>query len=163
MRWVVVIALGILAGSSLLVSACGDAGAAPAQPVPFPHAPHTENQIACAFCHEFSDNWAAAGIPRTELCGSCHSAMPQESPAAQKLMEYVDSEKQIPWVRVFEIPQYAYFPHKWHVRAGVECEECHKGVGESITTARRIELKMAWCMDCHEESQASVDCVTCHK
>ncbi len=163
MRWLILGAFPLFAGGSLLLSACGDAGAAPAQPVAFPHAPHTENQIDCAFCHEFSDSWAAAGIPRTELCGSCHSAMPQETPAAQKLMEYVESEKQIPWVRVFEIPQYAYFPHKWHVRAGVECEECHEGVGESVTTARRIELKMAWCMDCHEERQASVDCVTCHK
>jgi hypothetical protein len=163
MRWLILVGFALFAGGSLLLSACGDAGAAPAQPVAFTHAPHTENQIACAFCHEFSDNWWAAGIPRTELCGSCHSAMPQESPAAQKLMEYVDTEKQIPWVRVFEIPQYAYFPHKWHVRAGVECEECHEGVGESITTARRIELKMAWCMDCHQERQASVDCVTCHK
>jgi len=163
MRWVNVSSLAILAGGALLMSACGDAGAAPAQPIAFPHAPHTENQVACAFCHEFSDTRAAAGIPRTELCGSCHSAMSQESQATQKLMEYVDSEKQIPWVRVFEIPQYTYFPHKWHVRAGVECEECHERVGESLTTARRIKLKMAWCMDCHEERQASVDCVTCHK
>ena len=163
MRWVVGVSLAFLSGGALLMSACGDAGAAPAQPIAFPHAPHTENQIACAFCHEFSDKRAAAGIPRTELCGSCHSAMPQETPASQKLMEYVDSEKQIPWVRVFEIPQYNYFPHKWHIRAGVECEECHEGVGESVTTARRIELKMAWCMDCHEERRASVDCVTCHK
>jgi cytochrome c7-like protein len=166
MRWPVAaaVAIALLTGGALLmVSACGDAGASPAQPIAFPHAPHTENQIACAFCHEFSDTRAAAGIPRTELCGSCHSAMPQESPATQKLMEYVDGQKEIPWVRVFEIPQYTYFPHKWHVRAGVECEECHEGVGESVATARHIKLKMAWCMDCHEERQASIDCVTCHK
>ncbi len=163
MRWFVAIALVSLAGGSLLIAACGDAGAAPAQPIAFPHAAHTANQIECGFCHEFSENWAAAGIPRTELCGTCHSAMPQESPAAAKLMEYVEAEKEIPWVRVFEIPQYTYFPHKWHVRAGVECEECHEGVGESAVTARRIKLKMAWCMDCHEERQASIDCVTCHK
>jgi hypothetical protein len=157
------VSLALLAGGSLLLTACGDAGAEPAQPIAFPHAPHTENQIDCAFCHEFSDSRAAAGIPRTELCGSCHSAMPQESPESQKLMEYVEGETQIPWVRVFEIPQYAYFPHKWHVRAGVECAECHEGVGESVRTARHIELKMAWCLDCHEERGASVDCVTCHK
>ena len=163
MRWVIALSLPILASGALLMSACGDAGAAPAQPIAFPHARHTENQIACAFCHEFSDNHRAAGIPRTELCGSCHSAMSQESPATQKLMEYVESEEEIPWVRVFEIPQYAYFPHKWHVRAGVECEECHERVGESVTTERHIKLEMAWCVDCHEERQASVDCVTCHK
>jgi hypothetical protein len=155
--------MAVLGGSILLTSACGDAGASPPQPIPFPHGSHTENDISCEFCHEFSDEKAAAGIPRTELCGSCHSAMPQETEAAQKLMEYVDSEKQIPWVRVYEIPQYAYFPHKWHVRAGVECEECHEGVGTSVTTSRHIDLEMAWCLDCHEERQASVDCILCHK
>ena len=66
MRWTTVFALGVFpaaAAAPLLLSACGDAGAAPAQPVDFPHAPHTENQIDCAFCHEFSDGWAAAGCP----------------------------------------------------------------------------------------------------
>jgi hypothetical protein len=163
MRWVIPVSLAIVAGAALLLSACGDAGASPAQPIAFPHAPHTENEVACVFCHEFPEDQAAAGIPRTELCGSCHSAMPQETEAVQKLMEFVDSEQQIPWVRVFELPQYARFPHKWHVRAGVECEECHEGVGRSLTTARHIELEMAWCVDCHEERQASVDCVVCHK
>jgi hypothetical protein len=166
MQWVTAILLALTAGAlmgMLSLTACGDAGAAPAQPLPFPHAPHTENQIDCAFCHETPETGMAAGIPRTELCGSCHSAMAQESPATQKLMEYVDAGQEIPWVRVFEIPQYTYFPHKWHIRAGVECEDCHEGVGTSVATARHIDLKMAWCMDCHKERQASIDCVTCHK
>lgn len=152
-----------LALAALALSGCGDAGAAPAQPIAFPHAPHTENQIDCAFCHEFSDRQAAAGIPRTELCGSCHMAMPQESEATQKLMEYVDSEAQIDWIRVYQLPQYAYFPHKWHVRADIGCEECHGSVGESQIVVRHVDLKMAWCVDCHEERGASVDCVLCHK
>jgi hypothetical protein len=163
MRLRIVWRLAILPGAALCASACGDAGADPTQPISFPHRPHTENQIACEFCHEFSESGAAAGIPRTELCGSCHSAMPQETEAAQKLMEYVERETQIPWIRVFEIPQYAYFPHKWHVRAGLQCGECHQGVGESLLTERRIDLEMAWCVNCHEEREASVDCVTCHK
>jgi len=163
MRFRFAVSIAVLGGGTLLASACGDAGASPPQPIPFPHGPHTENEISCDFCHEFSDAQAAAGIPRTELCGNCHSAMSQETSAAQKLMEYVDAEKQIPWVRVFEIPQYAYFPHKWHVRAGVECEECHEGVGTSVATSRHIDLEMGWCLDCHEERQVSVDCVLCHK
>jgi hypothetical protein len=36
-------------------------------------------------------------------------------------------------------------------------------VGTSVTTSRHIELSMAWCLDCHEERRASVDCVICHK
>jgi hypothetical protein len=149
--------------SALSSSGCGDAGAQPAQPIPFPHARHTENQIDCAFCHEFSDRQASAGIPRTELCGTCHSAMPQESDAAKKLMEYVDAGDEIPWVRVYQIPQHAYFPHKWHVRSGVECAECHGDVGGDESVTRHVDLKMAWCVGCHEERGVSVDCVLCHK
>jgi hypothetical protein len=163
MQWSILAGGTVLAGTALFATACGDAGASPAQPVAFPHGPHAENDVACEFCHEFSDRQAAAGIPRTELCGNCHSAMPQETEASRKLMEYFDAGEEIPWVRVFQIPQYAYFPHKWHVRAGVECDECHEGVGTSLTTSRHIELSMAWCLDCHEERKASVDCVVCHK
>jgi hypothetical protein len=161
MRWLATFVLAL--SSMLTASGCGDAGAAPAQPIPFPHAPHTENQIDCAFCHEFSDRQAAAGIPRTELCGSCHMAMPQESEASRNLMEYVDAERQIDWVRLYRLPQYAYFPHKWHVRADIACAECHGGIGESVVAVRHMDLKMAWCIDCHEEREAPVDCVVCHQ
>jgi hypothetical protein len=89
--------------------------------------------------------------------------MPQETEATRKLMEYVESETQIPWARVYELPQYAYFPHKWHVRADVACAECHGSIGESTVATRQIDLKMAWCIDCHEQRDASVDCVVCHK
>jgi hypothetical protein len=158
----------LLVASSAVLAAlsstgCGDAGAQPAQPIPFPHARHTENQIDCAFCHEYSERQASAGIPRTELCGTCHSAMPQDSEAAKKLMERVDAGQEIPWVRVYRIPQHAYFPHKWHVRAGIDCAECHGDVATSLTVVRHLDLKMAWCVDCHEARQVSVDCVLCHK
>jgi len=156
--WPVWIGVGALAASG-----CGDAGASPAQPISFPHKLHTDNQIDCAFCHEFADRQASAGIPRTELCGACHMAMPQESEAAVKLMAYVDADEPIPWVRLYQLPQYTYFPHKWHVRAGIECAECHADIGQSLTAVRHRVLDMDWCLDCHEREQAPVGCVTCHK
>jgi hypothetical protein len=152
----------LLACAALGATACGNVDASPEQPIAFPHKPHADAQIDCAFCHEFVDSQASAGIPRTELCGSCHSAMPQESEATQKLMEYVDNEEIIPWIRLYELPQYTYFPHKWHVRAEIECAECHSTIGESMTATRHRVLDMQWCLDCHEAREASVDCVTCH-
>jgi hypothetical protein len=160
MRLGIALAIGLLA---LGATACGNADASPDQPLPFPHKPHGDAQIDCVFCHEFVDSQASAGIPRTELCGSCHSAMPQESEATQTLMEYVDNEEQIPWVRLYQLPQYSYFPHKWHVRAGIECSECHGTIGESMTAVRHRVLDMQWCLDCHEPRQATEDCVSCHK
>lgn len=102
-------------------------------------------------------------MPATELCGSCHSAMPQESVATQALMEYVDTDAPIPWVRLYDLPDYNVFTHKWHVRAGVSCEQCHGAIGESQVAERRGVLRMDWCLDCHEREGASVDCITCHK
>ena len=102
-------------------------------------------------------------MPRTELCGACHMAMPQESEATQKLMSYVDADAPIPWVRLYELPQFTYFPHKWHVRAGLSCETCHADIGQSMTAVRHQVLDMDWCIACHEKEQVSVDCLVCHK
>lgn len=89
--------------------------------------------------------------------------MEQNTPETRKLMEYVEKEEQIPWVRLFKLPQYNYFPHKWHVRAGLACKECHGDIGETLVAVRHIDLEMSWCVSCHEEKGAPVDCVTCHK
>jgi len=160
MRFLIALCISLAA---LVATACGNVDASPDQPIAFPHKLHADAQIDCVFCHEFFDSQAAAGIPRTELCGTCHSAMSQESEATRELMRYVDDEEIIPWVRLYELPQYTYFPHKWHVRAGIECAACHGAIGESMTASRHRVLDMQFCLDCHESRQASVDCVTCHK
>lgn len=156
-------ALSFLLTASALGTSCRGADASAVQPIAFPHVRHTENQIDCAFCHEYADRMASAGIPRTELCGSCHSAMEASSPETRKLMEYVEKDEPIPWVRLYQLPQYSYFPHKWHLRAGIECEQCHGDIGESTVAVRRVDLQMSWCISCHEKRGAPVDCVTCHK
>ena len=78
-------------------------------------------------------------------------------------VEYVDAEAPIPWVRLYKLPQFTYFPHKWHVRAGLSCETCHSDIGQSMTAVRHQVLDMEWCIECHEQEQVSVDCVLCHK
>ena len=40
------------------------------------------------------------------------------SSRGQKLAEYAAKQEPIPWVRVFKVPEFTYFPHKPHVRAG---------------------------------------------
>ncbi len=154
----VLLALGVSLSGCLAAS-----HASPEQPIAFPHEAHTNVQIDCSFCHSYYDDYAAAGLPETALCASCHSAMSQESPEAQKLIAYAESGEEIPWVRLYELDQFVYFSHKWHVRAGVECAECHGDIGESQRAVRHMVYKMDWCLDCHEANQASVDCVTCHK
>ncbi len=143
--------------------ACADAGATLVQPLEFPHKAHADNEIGCVFCHENYESGAAAGIPETDLCVTCHSAMDQESPAVQTIFEYADAGQEIPWVRLYEIPKYTYFSHKWHVRAELDCSQCHGDIGQSQLAVRHMTYEMDWCVTCHEDTEAPTDCVVCHK
>jgi len=76
----------------------------------------------------------------------------------------------VPWVRVHNLPDYAYFDHRAHVTAGVTCQSCH-GPVESMERVRQFEsLSMGWCVNCHRETKevndkpvhASTDCAVCH-
>ena len=78
----------------------------------------------------------------------------------------------IPWVRVHNLPDYAYFDHRAHVTAGVTCQRCH-GPVESMERVRQVEtLSMGWCVNCHRDAtehgingkavHASTDCAVCH-
>lgn len=143
--------------------ACSEADASPTQPIAFPHNIHAENEIDCAFCHEYADRQDAAGIPRRDVCVTCHAAMPQDAEAVQKIFQYEDANEEIPWVRLYTIKNYAHFSHKWHIRAEISCETCHGDIGHSERAVRQVEYSMDWCLSCHEERDAPVDCVVCHK
>lgn len=76
------------------------------------------------------------------------------------------------WVRVHNLPDFAYFDHRAHIAAGVECQKCH-GAVETMERVRQVEdLSMGWCVNCHREVNekglkgrkvhASIDCVVCH-
>jgi len=54
-------------------------------------------------------------------------------------------------LRVHKLPDYAYFDHGVHVRAGVGCASCHGRIDE-MDVVRQVEpLSMSWCLDCHRE------------
>ena len=63
--------------------------------------------------------------------------------------EAYKSGKPIEWVRVHELPDYVYFPHKRHVAKGVSCETCHGDVKTMDRIEQHGALTMGWCMECH--------------
>jgi nitrate reductase gamma subunit len=78
----------------------------------------------------------------------------------------------IRWVKVHNLPAFAHFDHRPHVKAGVECQRCH-GPVETMERVRQVEdLSMGWCVNCHREVnrtgvadkpvRASNDCSACH-
>lgn len=145
-------------------------GYRPEQPVKFSHVTHAgRHEIQCQFCHWSVTKAAFASIPEVEVCAGCHKIaagkdLPQQSQdEIKKVLEYFEAGKQIPWVKVHVMPDHVRFSHKRHVKAGVACQQCHGQVPEMETVERVSSMKMGWCVSCHREQGASIDCLTCHK
>ena len=90
--------------------------------------------------------------------------------AARKLEELkaadlLEEEEPLLWNKVNVMPPNAMvqFKHQAHIRAEVECVTCHGDVGQ-MTVAQQVinTADMGWCVGCHRENGASIDCLTCH-
>lgn len=135
----------------------------PVQPVAFNHKLHAGDKgIHCLFCHRYAPKSPVAGIPTVADCRACHLFISPNAPEIKKLMVYWDKREPIPWVRVYNLPDHVYFPHMSHIRAGLVCTACHGEVAAMERIARSVNLKMGWCLNCHRQHKASIDCWTCH-
>jgi mono/diheme cytochrome c family protein len=161
---------------------------APAQPIFFSHLIHAgKYAIPCQHCHAGARRGTYAGLPSVERCLGCHKIIgAQDNPEIQKIQEYFRRGEPIPWVRVFGVPEFTYFPHKPHVQAGVACQTCHGPIERMRIVGARTgprlindlqhlvglrppppPFSMGWCIDCHRDQnargrQAPLDCITCH-
>ena len=133
------------------------------QPIAFSHQLHAgELEFDCQLCHPYARRGPVAGIPSVARCVGCHRIVKVDRPEIVKILQYWEDEEPIPWVRVHSLPDHVRFTHKRHVRAGVACQTCHGDVTQ-MDAAQQVEpLTMGWCLSCHEERQASIDCLTCH-
>ena len=136
----------------------------PVQPLAFSHKLHAgSNGIPCLYCHRYAPKSPLAGIPAVADCRACHLYISPDTPEIRKLMGYWDKREPIPWVRVHHLPDHVYFPHMMHIRARIDCSACHGEVAAMERITRTASLKMGWCLDCHRQHRASIDCWTCHK
>jgi len=136
----------------------------PIQPIAFSHKIHaSDNEIPCLFCHRYAPKSTVAGIPAVADCRACHLFIAQNSPEIKKLMTYWEEKKPIPWVRVYWVPDFVYFSHMMHIRAGRACGDCHGNVAAMTRVKRSRKIEMGWCLGCHKQYKASIDCWTCHK
>lgn len=138
------------------------------QPIQYNHNLHVQEQeMDCLECHPYAATHARATIPNIEICGECHSDEPMsDSPEEVKLIEYVDGGKRIPWRKVYHLEDHIYFSHRRHTTlAEIECVVCH-GDTEAMTAPYVrpvVPVTMDRCMECHEESGVTADCVSCHR
>jgi hypothetical protein len=136
----------------------------PVQPLAFSHKLHAGNNgIHCLFCHRYAPVSPVAGIPAVADCRACHLFIAPNAPEIKKLAGYAERHEPIPWVRVYRLPDHVYFPHMMHIRAEIACSSCHGEVATMERITRSVSLKMGWCLNCHRQHKASIDCWTCHK
>lgn len=72
--------------------------------------------------------------------------------------KYTGESQPVEWVRIHNLPDFAYFNHSQHVSvAGVECQTCHGPVEEMEIMYQYSPLTMGWCIDCHRETNVKVE------
>ncbi|MHC4608775.1 MAG: cytochrome c3 family protein [Planctomycetota bacterium] len=148
----------------------------PPQPIAFNHKLHLERAqgISCEDCHQFVTSQTYAGIPSKFICFDCHDIDAYESdtdaeagkPELDALMGFADAEGDIPWHRVTTNRDDVFFSHRMHVTvAALDCRECHPKMPDRSSPPTRgpVLIEMDTCIGCHEESDASVDCISCHR
>lgn len=162
-------------------------GYQPAQPIKFSHELHAGiNQIDCQYCHTGPFKSKNATIPSLNVCMNCHKnvqAVKEDgsiSPEIQKIYTAIGydpatqtydktKEKPIEWVRVHNLPDFAYFNHSQHVVVGEEairkekglkptdpvCVACHGPVDTMEEIRQFSPLTMKWCVNCHNAADIS--------
>jgi hypothetical protein len=141
----------------------------PQQPINFSHQIHAGKLgMNCLYCHYGAEKSPIANLPPVGTCMGCHKIAVADRPEVQKLTGYFDRGEQIPWVEVHWLPSHVKFNHKRHVKAGIQCTDCHGPVQQMPVMYQFSSLKMGWCIDCHRSrlndpvNPASMDCITCH-
>jgi hypothetical protein len=133
------------------------------QPVSFSHKKHSAAGMKCHNCHPGAARQEQAGLPAATLCLGCHATIKAESPEIKRLAALDAAGEKLKWVRVYKIPDFVFFSHANHLRAGAKCATCHGPVEERDVLAKEVSTGMIACMNCHAAHKASTECVLCHQ
>jgi hypothetical protein len=127
-----------------------DAGYRPTQPVEYSHKLHAGDLgIDCRYCHVAVETSAVASVPPVQTCMNCHTMVKTDSEKLEAVRSSYASGQPIEWVRIHNVPDYAYFDHAIHIDRGVGCVSCHGRVDQMVKVIQEEPLSMGWCLDCH--------------
>lgn len=146
-----------------------------------------DNKIECQYCHSAAKHSKHSGIPSLNVCMNCHKNIAEVAEGTKVVLEdggrvvgkaeldkeiakiyehvgwdkdkleYTGNTKPIEWVRIHNLPDFAYFNHSQHVTvAGVKCQKCHGPVEEMEELYQYSPLTMGWCIDCHKETNVDL-------
>lgn len=154
----------IIAALFFLVN--GNTGAV-LQPIPFDHHLHVVDQeLECTLCHHRVMEHERAALPGIETCRECHEEKMTETETEKKLLGFISENREIPWQRIYRVPDHVFFSHRRHTVSGkIGCETCHGDVKalKEPPGYPLVPTSMDYCMDCHEERNVTNDCLSCHR
>ncbi|RAR48136.1 c-type cytochrome [Flavobacterium lacus] len=160
-----------------------DQGYEPIQPIHYSHRIHAgDNGIDCKYCHSSARDSKHSGIPSLNVCMNCHKSIAEVAETTlaegkefgvdynqeiQKLYDavgwdvaeqkYTGKTQPVKWIRIHNLPDFAYFNHAQHVTvAGIECQTCHGPVEEMEIMYQHSPLTMGWCINCHRETDVKL-------
>ena len=129
-----------------------EVGYQPKQPVQFSHKLHAGDLgMDCRYCHHTVERSAMAAVPPTQTCMNCHTRVRTDSPLLAPVRDSAATDQPIHWIRVHNLPDYAYFDHSAHMLAGVGCSSCHGRIDQMPRVTQVQPLSMGWCLDCHRD------------
>jgi len=146
-----------------------------------------DNKIECQYCHSAAKHSKHSGIPSANVCMNCHANISEVADDTKVILEegglvltkteldkeilkvydavgwdaekraYTKEPKPVKWVRVHNLPDFAYFNHSQHVTVGgIKCQECHGPVEEMEEVYQYSPLTMGWCIDCHKDTKVDL-------
>ncbi|MEA3436570.1 MAG: menaquinone reductase multiheme cytochrome c subunit QrcA [Thermodesulfobacteriota bacterium] len=161
------------------------------QPIDFNHEIHNGLvDDGCESCHFFREDGSYSGVPKLAQCIDCHEEVQGETEnEAVFVAEYVEKQKEVPWLVYSRQPDCVFFSHVAHVKtAGMDCVQCHGHIGESTSLKAYEEnritgysrdiygknmlgykknpwdkMKMDDCADCHKEMNVAPSSVQTEK
>jgi hypothetical protein len=135
----------------------------PEQPLAFSHKLHVGFGLQCTHCHENPAGSNNISLPPVKTCMACHIAVDKDKASIKKLADYAASGQAVPWARIYPLTAGIHFSHEPHLKAGVQCSNCHGPVGEQPAMSELTAItSMATCISCHQAFKAPKGCETCH-
>ena len=132
-------------------------GYEPVQPVHFQHDIHVgQLGLDCRYCHSYVEVSGHSNFPTTQTCMNCHRSVQKDNPKLQPIRDSWANGTTIQWVKIHNVPDYAYFNHSAHVNRGVSCVSCHGQVNEMNVVYQDQSQSMGWCLNCHRNPQEFV-------
>ena len=129
-----------------------DVGYQPEQPVPYSHRLHAGDlKLDCRYCHVAVERSAVASVPPTNVCMNCHRLVGRDKETLEPVRQSAARGEPIRWVRIHDLPDYAYFDHSAHLAAGVGCSTCHGDIASMDVVHQVQPLSMGWCLACHRD------------